>query len=248
MDDKEKISEGEVKIKSPILSWLDNFWYHYKWHTIVACFLIVTITILSLQTCSKTSYDLHVIYAGPKEISRSSSDGGSEYVEMTKSLGRVVDDFDGDGEVNVNLLNLFVVNEEEKAALLKDKPQYEINEALVIEDTNTLKTTIVYGEHYLCFLSERLFKEYEATFNGAIFDSLDGFSQNGELEYASEEKTGVYLRSLAIKELPVLENLPEDTVVCVRALSEVSSVFDKAENEENHRRAIETVKNIFEYK
>lgn len=247
MDGKENLPEGEINIKSPLLSKLDNFWYHYKWHTIVACFLIVTITILSLQTCTKTSYDLHVIYAGPKEISRSSSDGGSEYVEMTNSLGRVVGDFDGDGDTNVNLLNLFVVNEEEKAELLKDKPQYEINEALVIEDTNTLKTTIVYGEHYLCFLSERLFKEYESTFNGVIFESLDGFSQNGEIEYASEGKTGVYLCSLAIKELPVLENLPEDTVICVRALSEVSSAFGKAENEENHRRAVEAIKNIFNY-
>jgi hypothetical protein len=45
----------------------------------------------------------------------------------------------------------------------------------------------------------------------------------------------------------VLCDLPDDTVVCIRELSEVSQIFGKSQNEENYRRGIEVIKNFFAY-
>ena len=66
---------GEVAMKSPFLEKLENFWYYYKWHTIVAIFVIVAVLVSSLQMCSRKTTDIHVIYAGERNIVRTSVDG-----------------------------------------------------------------------------------------------------------------------------------------------------------------------------
>ena len=77
---------------------------------------------------------------------------------------------------------------------------------------------------------------------------LEEFAKdNPDCKFVSESKTGVRLDSLKIKSLPVLSDLPVDTVICLRKLSEVSQTFGKAQNEENYRRGVEFIKNIFNY-
>ena len=45
----ERTPTGEIRLRSPLLKKLDNFFYHYKWHTIIALFLAVAI-LLALRT------------------------------------------------------------------------------------------------------------------------------------------------------------------------------------------------------
>ena len=246
MEDRRDEFDGEVKLHSPLLRWLENFWYHYKWHTVVAIFLVVAVTVTSLQMCQKTSYDAYVLYAGNHEISRTSSDGDVPYNTMISSLKRVCEDFDGDESVNISLLNLFVLNNEEIDDLLEGTTGKEINQALITEDTETLKNSLLFGEYYLCFLSERLFLEYEAAYQGALFTSLTEYlPADGGYELASER--GIYLSSLPFYALPEVCNLPPDTVICLREISEVSTMFGKDSNEENFHRGETMLKNILSY-
>ena len=87
MDEQnEKIEGGEVKIKLPTSKKLENFWYYYKWHTIAVLFVILVIGVCTFQTCNKTSYDLHVVYAGDKDVKMSAEAGKkSEYEELLLS-------------------------------------------------------------------------------------------------------------------------------------------------------------------
>ena len=245
MDERNEKNEGEIRINSPLLEKLENFWYHYKWHSIVALFLVIAITVMSLQMCKKTEYDAHVLYAGTHEISHSSADGETPYYTATGSLKRAVEDFNGDGSVNVSLLNLFVLNDAEIEAALAGTEGKEINEALILEDTETLKNTLLFGEYYVCFLSERLFLEYDAQYEGALFAEVANYI--GDVECETVSGRGVYLRSLAYYDLPEICNLPDDTVVCLRKLSEVSTLFGKAANEENFRRGEIVFRNIISY-
>lgn len=249
MEELEKNAPGDTKvIKPPLRERFDNFWYHYKWHSIVAIFLIVAILICTLQMCTRTSYDIHLTYAGYHEIKRTAPGGSSPYNEAVTSLSKLCEDFNGDGEIHISFQTLFVVNEEEKDMLVGDDKNLQITESLVREDTDTLRSELVYGDQYVFLLSERLFKEYESAFEGALFRSLEEFSEgNTECVFASGTKTGVYLSSLKISSLPVLCDLPDDTVVCIRELSEVSQIFGKSQNEENYRRGIEVIKNFFAY-
>lgn len=243
MDEKNSTYEGEVKMKSPLLEKLENFWYYHKWHTIISVFLIIAIVVMSLQFCQKTSFDAHIIYAGNYEIKRVADDGDtSPYVNIMSELKLVVPDLDGDGEVNIDLRNLFVVNDEEAGELIAGKDGYEVNSALVKEDTESLYQFMLMSDYYVCFLSERLYLEYTEKYDG-IFTSLAPYTADGkQYEYAGD--SGIYLRSLEdFSTLPEFSNLPNDTVVCLRALSDMS----KSRYEKTFKASEDIIKNILSY-
>ena len=61
----EKLPEQDVAIeKSRFLLWLENYWYHYKWHTIVALFFACTLLFCLVQCVKKEEPDLLVVAAG----------------------------------------------------------------------------------------------------------------------------------------------------------------------------------------
>ena len=247
MEEKNEKYEGDVKLKSPFLTKLDNFWYHYKWHTIVAIFVIIMGIILTFQMCSKVEFDAYIMYAGPHTISRTSESGNlSEYENAVSSFKKISSDYSEDGIVNISFVDLFVVNSEEAEKILADNPGSEINSALVDENTDTLHQKLLFGEYYLCFLSERIFKEYEAMHGDALFTKLAPYGKAGaEYEYVSER--GIYLRSLPFSSLPEICDLPEDTVVCLRTYSEVASKIGRADNEENFHRGEDMLRTLLSY-
>lgn len=246
MDEKQKV-EGNEKSRFITNEKIENFFYYYKWHTVVALFLIVVFVVLSFQTCRKTEYDAKILYAGTYEIKHTSSDGNiAPYVSFVSSLKEVCDDYNSDDNVNISLLNLFVLNKEEANLLLEKHPGMEINSTLVKEDSETLVQTLLYGEYFVCFLSERLFLEYEEKYGGLLFAKVDKYLSD-DTEYELVSECGVYLRSLNFYTLPEIEKLPQDTVVCIRALSDVSTRFNKKENKEAFRRGEEIITNIFAY-
>ena len=247
MEEKNEKLPGDVKLKSPLFEKLDNFWYHYKWHTIVTLFVIIVGIILTVQTCSRVETDVYVMYAGPHTVSRIAKDGNlSEYENAVSSLKKISSDYTDDGIITISFVDLFVVNSEEAEKILADNPGKEINSALVKENTDTLHQKLLFGEYYLCFLSERIFKEYEEEYGEAMFAPLAPYGKAGtEYEYASER--GIYLRSLPFSASPEICELPDDTVVCLRRFSEVAETFGRSDNEENFKRGEEMMKKLLAY-
>lgn len=248
MEEKnEKLDGGDVRINIPLSKKLENFWYHYKWHTIVTVVVLIMGVILVMQTCSRVETDAYIIYAGPHTISRVGENGNiSEYENAVSSLKKITQDYTDDGVVSIALADLFVVNSEEAEKLLEANPGKEINAALVKENTDTLHQKLLFGEYYLCFLSERLFLEYEEEYGAAMFADVKQYEKEGaEYEYASER--GIYLRSLPFASLPEICDLPDDTVVCLRRFSEVASTIGRADNEENFKRGEDMMKKLLSY-
>lgn len=61
----EKIPEEQAKIqKNRFLLWLENYWYHYKWHTIIALFFAFTLLFCLAQCIGRKEPDLLVVAAG----------------------------------------------------------------------------------------------------------------------------------------------------------------------------------------
>lgn len=247
MEERNEKLDGDVRLKSPLLEKLDNFWYHYKWHTIVAIFVIITGFILIAQTCSRVETDVYILYAGPHTVSRTAENGNiSEYENAVSSFKKISADYTDDGIVSISFIDLFVVNSEESEKILADNPGKEINSALVKENTDTLHQKLLFGEYYLCFLSDRLFKEYEEEYGEAMFSPLAPYGKDGaEYEYASER--GIYLRSLPFSSLPEICDLPDDTVVCLRRFSDVASTIGRSDNEENFKRGEDMMKKLLSY-
>ncbi len=238
---------GEVKMRHPVLSWLDNFWYHYKWHSIVALFLVLVIVVCSFQMCSKESYDTHIMYAGHKRILHTSEDGDiPEYNIIISSLKRISEDSDGDGKISPAFSDLFVMSDEmkEKIEAELDKGE-QVNESLLSTDRKTLTDRMMYSEYYVCLLAEDVYRDYRVISDIDMFLPLAPYtSEGGEYEWAGED--AIYLRSTPFYEMAGICELPEDTVICLRMKSQMSAVFGGDKNDEMFARAEDVVRRMLE--
>ena len=109
----ENTNSNEVK-KGPFRLWIENFFYHYKWHTAVVAFILIIAIVCSVQMCQREEYDIYVLYAGGHSVSKTAEGGDiSEYVSIMSEIKGVSADFDGDGKVNVSLDTLYMLSEEE---------------------------------------------------------------------------------------------------------------------------------------
>ena len=220
MEERNEKIGADAKMHIRTSEKFENFWYHYKWHTIVVAFAVVVGIILTLQFCTKVEYDLHIIYAGEKIIKTSSlsGDGKSEYFDLVSALGNIGIDENNDGNVNVNLQNIYILSEKELADINKnerDPMQKASLESEMQSNYDMLYNYVMYGDYYLCFLSEDVFLDYESKLSSSIFAPISGYTvDSGEYSYASER--GIYLSSLEIYETTALSILPADTVVCIR--------------------------------
>lgn len=83
MDQKDQKPEApEIVTQSRFLRWLDNIWYHYKWHIIIGAFAILTLVICLVQCSSRKSYDMTVVFAGGSSLTVSERDGVCSALEM----------------------------------------------------------------------------------------------------------------------------------------------------------------------
>ena len=238
MDKNDRLGT-DVEMKSPLVSKLENYWYYYKWHTIVALFLIFAIVVCSFQMCSRVEIDGYILYAGGKTVSRTASGGDrAEYARVLDAMKKVVDDFDNDGESNVSFSTLFQLSPDEITEIENRNDGTEVNYALLAEDTETLRDRMYIGEYYVCLLSPYVYECYREIDGVSLFVTVADFApEENELEYYSDyavklSSTPFYKKNPAIRDV-----FPADTLVCLRIKSAISSAFGGSENEEIYRRS-----------
>ncbi len=83
----------------------ENFWFHYKWHTLGAIALIIVLAIAIVQLAGRTSYDMKVVLFAHTVVGDSHTELISDYFEGYCT------DLNGDGEVNVQVINCTVDDE-----------------------------------------------------------------------------------------------------------------------------------------
>ncbi len=241
---EEKYEGGEIV--SPFMKKLDNFWYHYKWHSLIALFFVLVITVCSVQMCTREEYDIHILYAGPNDIKKTADEGLSDYRILYTSLKLATSDYDGNGEVNPNLQTLFLPSAEEIEKINASLPTgYEVQTQVVTENGDQFNSLMILSDYYLCILSEANYLAYRDRGEG-FFVSLAPYVGENEVEYYDERKEAVYLDSLAFGELPGCADLDETTVICLRSVSEVAKRADRKGSAEQFARAEKTLVNIFE--
>ncbi|MBO5906691.1 MAG: hypothetical protein J6Q85_00870 [Clostridia bacterium] len=239
-------AEASAK-KASLRERLENFWYYYKWHTVVVALVIIFASVLIGQLINKRDYDINIVYAGGYYLSKTSSDGIPPYNTAIKSLERVVGDYNGDGEVNINLDDRYVLTAKEidKELALG----HSVNEARVKEDYTDLNNIVMTGDYHVMLLSRALYDDYCERYDGAIFLSLEKYVEAAGIspEYTDATKTGIYLKSLEFSKLPVIESLPEDTVLCLRCKS-VDLTFGLGEADKKFENAEDVIRRIMAYK
>ena len=239
--------KDEGKITSPFLARVENFFYHYKWHTVAALAVVLILTFILLQNCSKTVYDAHILYAGGKNL-RTISEGENEmaYYPLYSATGRFVSDFDGDGNRNVSLTDIYLPSDDEIKAM--ENSGGSINYTLLKENDELLRQNMLFGDYYICLLSESLFKEWTKSESSNPFVKItDLLPENAAIAesdsdegYKLASEYGVYLSSTPTADNPGFSALPADTVIAFRKYTSSSS-YGKGEKAKSYYAHCENV-------
>ena len=77
MQQEPKITGGDIRLdeENKFLKWLDNYWYHYKWHTIIIGFFALMILFTLRQCANDATHDTVVAYCGPTEFMSEQTEG-----------------------------------------------------------------------------------------------------------------------------------------------------------------------------
>ena len=238
---------GDIKIRSPFMKKLENFFYHYKWHTLIGVFVVFVLSFCILQTCQRTTYDAYIMYAGGKNL-RTVEEGetDSTFVILYKTLGFYVGDYDDDGERNASLTDIYLPSPDE-IKKLEEKGDVPYN--LLQENDELFRNNMLSGNYYVCLLSEYLLTEWTkddtnpfAPISSYLPDGAKISSGEGDDGYRLASEYGVYLSSTPIADDPGFKYLPDDTVICIRKFSKTASPGRKGkliyENSEKLLRAL----------
>ena len=104
-----KPSEEAILPKTPKEKF-QNFWFHNKWTVIGLTALVLIVTFLTVQAINKPKYDYQVIYFSYSQAMDDQLETVEEYFENLSS------DVDGNGEVNVQVINCSFYNEQQNAS------------------------------------------------------------------------------------------------------------------------------------
>ncbi len=212
---EEKTPAGEIRLRSPLLKKLDNFFYHYKWHTVIALVLAVAVLVCLLQTCSKEEFDVEVMYAGPKNLNEKQA-----VLDIQNAFSQVALDQNEDGKTVTRLVAYWVDErfyEGDAEDLEGADVAYFANNSL--NNEKAYHDEIAAGNLSICLVSPYLF--YQVHKEGGFMridelcpeldESVFRVGEDGSVNHYA-----VVLSKTAFGKQAGLSSLPEDTILCIR--------------------------------
>jgi len=229
MRDEEK-KNGEISVKnSKFLTWLDNFWYHYKWVTIIAAFFIIVALVCIIQACTNESSDFIVTYAGSTYL----SDDDKKSVENVLN-NEFSDAITEEETLKIGLISYNVYTKEQIIALEKETTydgdkKYSINTAVNSEQMSTFQNQLGTGSGSVLIMDKELY-EFMFKVDGEAerlmpLSEIYGDMPEGAIDgYAIRlGDTDMYKNNRSIR------CLPADTVICLhrKIVSQKQENYDR---------------------
>ena len=160
--DGDKEVARDILERSPALRRLDNFWYHYKWTVIVVTFFVAVAIVGIVQMVNRPSYDTSVCLASTYRMNK------TERAEFEKLITRICpEDFNGDGEKLLNIVEYQIYSEEEFLAEAEryeamtnengEGDQFQINREFNKDEYNNFSNFTMTGETSVYILSPYLY-------------------------------------------------------------------------------------------
>lgn len=251
--ENEKLNGADIKVEGRFLRWLENYWYHYKWPTVIVSFFVIVLLVCTLQMCTKETEDISVVYAGPVQLS------SSEMGAMESVLNFIMPkDFDGSGQKASAFINYQIYSEEQiknaqsnreeeieenlgndGAHTAPDEAPAQINRHYNTTNYNNFFKYIQTGESSICFLDPSIYEELKGERLMKLSDVLGYETEN------SFDGYGIKLSELGIYEAyAAVRMLPDDTVVCILK----PLVMGKSSKEEMYAREKDMFRAVVEFK
>ena len=198
----EPLEAGDIHLSEDRrVSWIENFWYHYKIPTVIALFFLVVVVVCAVQMCSNRDYDGTVVYAGPYQFT------ANEKRTIETTLGDVLGiDINRDGAALYALVNYQVASKEEI-----ESSEGSISSSYSSTQYSTYSNYLLTGDASICILSGYLYEQLRS--NDRLLPLSDVSAQAAA---KSEDGTGIRFRDTELyAQSKVLQSLPEDTYLCI---------------------------------
>lgn len=237
---EEKIAAGEVVIENKFLKWLDNYWYHYKWPTLVVAFFLFVGIVCFAQCSTREQGDVTVSFAGG-------------YTLTAEEHAKIVDVFeaiapkkaDGGGQMSVLFSTYSVYTEDELKKTYTDEDGkldvYSYNNAKQVskDHLNTFGTYVMTGESAVWLVSEYVYETQNlqkiAVPLSELYETVPESAYDG---YA------IRLADTALYQYyDVLKILPEDTLIVMPH----SMVWGESSDEEAYAEFLSMYRAIVEF-
>ena len=224
---------------SKVLKWLDNFWYHYKWHVIVVAFFVVVFGVSTAQMISKDSVDSYVMYAGPSAFTP------NEISEIRNVFEIVSPDSNDDGEKYVEFVDITYLSD---AKLMENKKlaeeggiEYKPNMEFVYNSREKYRIQLAAGDAYLVLVDP---ETYMMDYGTGMFEKLEDIGIKTEKAY--DEYSIRFKDTEFGSYFPIFNRIPDDTLICFRAMTVTAKARGKKEIQK-YDNQLELFKEILAY-
>ena len=194
--------------------WIDNYWYHYKWRTLIGAFFALIIIIASVQFFTKADVDIYILYTGPHVFAV------DEIHEVENAFEQVMSgDRNRDGKKTASLQDITLMTEDQIREAKREADEMGINLTVnTVEMRNTQRqfnTQIFAGEAVICLLDPYWYAQVR---DSGGFMKLECVL--GEKPSAALDDYGIRLFDTDFgKFFTAFAKFPEDTVLCIRVVS-----------------------------
>lgn len=233
MGGEKQYTEGISTKNNKFLAWFDNYWYHYKWVTIIVAFAIIVFSICIIQSCTNKKTDILITYAGPVYIQ---SDQG---IAMENSLDKAINvGVEEKEKLGIGFASYYVLTAEQIGELQKqtdsDGYQIYVDTAFNSQEMDSLEAQLMAGSSSIIFIDKDMYKMFFKE-NGSTERLHTLKDVLGETPANAADAYAVRLGDTEIyKNTPELQKLPEDTLVCLH----------KKLGQKDYERQIDTFKKV----
>lgn len=212
MAEKEKMPEAKISAKGNFLKWLENYWYHYKWHTIIIGVAVIILSVCLWQTSTTKKHDTVIIYAGPMCLST------NEIIQLQEALSGILpSDKDNNGEKSAAMSMYQIYSEEQIKATEQETDATgavitvdRTRNSSQFEEYNRYVTT---GQSPVCLLDPWLYENIPEEY---LYPLSKIFGE--DIPKGAIDGYGIRLGDTDLyKDYSIVRRLPADTIICLRS-------------------------------
>ena len=184
------------------IQWVENFFYHYRWQFIFSLIVAAFIGIAAFQFFTRKDPDVSFYYVGPVALSDEICKGivSSAQEELSR-------DYNGNGKIEADIRTQQLSTELD---LLSPHQKNEANEGF-----QSYTEEILTGDSCFLLVSPE-FYEALMDFNDDGSPLMSYYEIFGEDAPEGELLNGVPLRKTPLWQKPGFDDLPSDTVLCLK--------------------------------
>ncbi len=229
---------------------ISNYWYHFKWPTIIAGFFVLFAILCLVQMVTREKPDLYVMYTGPASLS-------PEGIVLIEDSFEIFDkDYNKDGKHTVSLLDIVALTDAQmeklreesikKAEASKGQEILEFNKQNIRNARQRFSNEIIAGESVICLLDPNMYEMIRDS--GAFMSMSEVFGENIPDTFTAYDEYAVKLSSTSFSNFAGIKELPSDTLICIRRPSIIGAMTGKSKTEAKHAYHLEIFKDILSYK